>query len=179
MYVALDPTVYFPAESEENEAAIRNIRLRILGYQHNDKFNAALNDWRKLILTPNEPTEFDFPAKSGSFQFIIKSAPAFAAIRQPTQHAVKLPDNFNRLIHHRGIEIPEQTLRFSNKKQFVSTDTLPIRGLASKGPFDQSLVPQVDDGPIRVAVICPRAEAPFLEQFLVEGTQIHNPQRRR
>jgi hypothetical protein len=177
MYVAIDPTVYFPAESEENEEAIRNIRMRILGYQHNDKYNATLNDWRKLILTRNEPTEFDFPAKSASFQFIIKSAPAFAAIRQPRRNSVKLPDHFMRLIHHRGIEIPEPTLRFSNKKQSVSTDTLPIRGLASKGPFDQSLAPQVDDGPIRIAVICPRAEAPFLEQFLADGTRTHNPQR--
>jgi hypothetical protein len=111
MYVAIDPTVYFPAESEENEEAIRNIRMRILGYQHNDKYNATLNDWRKLILTRNEPTEFDFPAKSASFQFIIKSAPAFAAIRQPRRNSVKLPDHFMRLIHHRGIEIPEPTLK--------------------------------------------------------------------
>ncbi len=177
MYVAIDPTVYFPGESKENKEAIRNIRMRILGYQHNDKFNAALNDWRKLILTQNEPTEFDFPAKSASFKFIIKSAPAFAAIRQLRQNSVKLPDNFGRLIHHRGIEIPEQALRFADKKQSVSTDTLPIRGLASKGPFDQSLAPQVDDGPIRIAVICPKAEAPLLEHFLADGSRTHNPQR--
>jgi hypothetical protein len=177
MYVTINPTVYFPDESEDNEEAIRNIRMRILGYQHNDKFNKALNDWRKLILTRNEPTGFDFPAKSASFQFIIKSAPAFAAIRQPRRNSVKLPDNFMRLIHHHGIEITEPTLRFSNKKLSVSTDRLPIRGLASKGPFDQSLAPQVDDGPIRIAVICPRAEAPLLEQFLADGTRTHNPLR--
>jgi hypothetical protein len=177
MYVTIDPTVYFPAESEENEEAIRNIRLRILGYQHNDKFNAALNDWRKLILTPKEPTEFDFPAKSASFQFVIKSAPAFAAIRQPHRDSIKLPDGFERLVHHRGIEIPEQALRFADKALSVATDTLPLRGLASKGPFDQSLVSQADDGPIRIAVICPRAEAPLLEQFLAEGARSHDPQR--
>lgn len=177
MYVAIDPTVYFPAESAENEETIRNIRLRILGYQHNDKFNEALNDWRKLVLTRNEPTEFDFPARSASFQFIIKSAPAFAAIRQPKRKSVNLPDHFMRLIHHRGIEIQEQPLRFSSKNKGVSTDTLPIRGLACRGPFDERLTPQVDDGPIRIAVICPRAEAPILEQFLTSGTQTHNPQR--
>jgi len=177
MYVAIDPTVYFPSESEENKAAIRNIRLRILGYQHNDKFNAALNDWGKLILKQNEPIEFDFPPQSRSFQFVIKSAPAFAAIRRPYRKSVKLPDDFERYIHHRGIEIPEPALRFANKAQAVETDILPLRGLASKGPFDQRLTSQVDDGSIKIAIICPRAEAPFLEQFLADGSRTHDPQR--
>jgi len=176
MYVTFDPTVYFPAENVENEEAIRNIRMRILGYQHNDKFNAALKDWRKLILTPNEPTEFDFPAQSASFRFVIKSAPAFASIRQPHRSSVRLPDRFGRLVHHHGFEIPEQSLLFTDKPRSVATDTLPLRGLASHGPFDQSFVSQADDGRIRVAVICPRAEAPFLEHFLTDGLQMHNPQ---
>ncbi len=177
MYVTFDPTVYFPAESDENKDVIRNIRLRILGYQHNDKFNEALNSWRRLILAQREPTEFDFPPQSGSFQFIIKSAPAFAAVRQPRRPALRLPDGFGRLIHHCGIEIPEQALRFANKAQFVVTDTLPLRGLSSKGPFDQSLTSQANDGPIRIAVLCPRAEAPLLEHFLADGLRTHNPQR--
>ena len=177
MYVTIDPTVHFPAENEDNEDAIRNIRMRILGYQHNDKFNAALNDWRTMILTPNEPTEFDFPAQSASFRFVIKSAPAFASIRQPRRSAVRLPEGFGRLVHHHGFEIPEQSLRFSDKARSVATDTLPLRGLAVHGPFDRSFVSQADGGRIRVAVICPRAEAPFLEQFLADSSQTHNPQR--
>ncbi|MFH2001226.1 MAG: SIR2 family protein, partial [Planctomycetota bacterium] len=177
MYFVLDPTVYFPAECEDNEEAIRNIRLRILGYQHNDKFNADLNDWRKLILTQNKPTEFDFPYKSASFTFVIKSAPIFAAIRHPRRNTVNLPESFERLLHHRGIEIPEQALRFASKAQSSATDTLPLRGLAINGPFDRSVAPQVDDGPIKVAVICPRAEAPLLEQFLADSSRTHNPQR--
>jgi len=140
MYVTFDPTVYFPAENVENEDAIRNIRMRILGYQHNDKFNTALNKWRNLILTPNEPTEFDFPAQSASFRFVIKSAPAFASIRQPYRSSVRLPDGFGRLIHHHGFEIPEQSLLFADKSRPVAIDTLPLRGLASHGPFDQSFV---------------------------------------
>jgi len=178
MYVTIDPTIYFPAESEENEDAIRIIRLRILGYQHNDKFNAALNDWRKLILMHQKPTEFDFPANSASFQFVIRSAPAFAAIWQAHRNVVKLPENFDRLIHHRGIEIPEQALRFADRARSVVTDTLPLRGLANNGPFDQSLKSnQIDNSPIRIAVICPRAEAPFLEQFLADSSRKHSPQR--
>jgi hypothetical protein len=177
MYFAIDPTVYFPSETEENEEAIRNIRMRILGYQHNDKFNVALNCWRKLILTQKEPTEFDFPPESASFQFTIKSAPVFAAIRQPRRPAIKMPDDFGRLIHHRGIEVPEQALRFADRGQTATTDTLPLRGLADKGPFDQSLSSHSDDGRIQIAVICPRAEALLLEQFLADGSRTHNPQR--
>lgn len=177
MYVAIDPTVYFPAESEENKEAIRNIRLRILGYQHNDKFNAALNSWRKLLLEKREATEFDFPAKSGSFQFSIKSAPAFASVRRQGRPGLDLADSFKRLIHHRGIEIPEQTLRFAAKAQFIATDTLPLRGLSTNGPFDQSLNSQKRDDPIRIAVIAPQAEAPILEDFLAGGLRAHNPLR--
>ena len=177
MYVTIDPVVHFPAENSDNADAIRNIRMRILGYQHNDKFNKALNNWRGLILTPNEPTEFDFPAKSASFRFVIKSAPAFASIRQPGRGSIKLPDDFSRLIHHHGFEIPEQSLRFKGRAKHTATDTLPLRGLATHGPFDQSFVSQAEDDRIRVAVICPRAEAAFLEQFLSVGSQIHNPQR--
>ena len=135
----IQPSTFQP-KTAENKDAIRNVRLRLLGYQHNDKFNAALNDWRKLILTQNEPTEFDFPPGSASFQFTAKSAPAFAAIRQPQRPAIKISDNFGRLIHHRGIEVPEQALRFANRGQTVTTDTLPLRGLADKGPFDQEPV---------------------------------------
>ncbi|MDL1981277.1 MAG: SIR2 family protein [Deltaproteobacteria bacterium] len=175
MYVTIDPTLYFPAESEEKE--IRNIRLRILGYQHNDKFNAALKDWRAVILMLREPTIFDFPTGSAAFQFVIKSAPAFASIRQPRRNVVKLSDSFGRLIHHRGIEIPEQPLRFADKAQSVVKDTLPIRGLANNGPFDLNLSSQADESQIKIAVICPRAEAPLLEQFLVDGSRFHNPQR--
>ena len=177
MFVTIDPTVYFPAENSENEDAIRNIRMRILGYQHNDKFNAALNDWRKLILTPNKPTEFDFPAQSASFRFVIKSAPAFASIKQPRRSSVKLPNGFERLVHHHGFEIPEQYLRFTSKERSYATDTLPLRGLATHGPFDQSFLSQSSDDRIRVAVISTRAEAPLLEQFLAEGLQTHNPLR--
>jgi len=177
MFVTIDPTVYFPAENSENEGAIRNIRMQILGYQHNDKFNAALNDWRKLILTPNKPTEFDFPAQSASFRFVIKSAPAFASIRQPRRRSVKLPNGFGRLVHHHGFELPEQCLRFTSKARSNANDTLPLRGLAIHGPFDQSFVSQSGDDRIRVAVICPRAEAPLLERFLAEGLQTHIPLR--
>ena len=177
MYVTLDPTVHIPSEQEGNEQAIRNIRLRILGYQHNDKFNKALNKWRHLILTAKKPTKFVFPAKSACFTFVVRSAPAFASIRQPHSKPIRLPDDFERLIHHRGIEIPEPPLRFAGKTQPSSTDTLPLRGLAAKGPFDQLLAPHTSDGPIQIAVICPRAEAPLLEQFLGASSRIHKPAR--
>lgn len=177
MFVAFDPTIYIPDDSEKNEDLIKNIRMRILGYQHNDKFNAALMKWRSWILTPKKPTEFDFPVKSSAFKFRINSAPIFASIVQPRKKVVSIPDNFKRLIHHHGIEITEQTLRFASKDQFTYTDTLPLRGLASRGPFDMQLAPQITDSPIKIAVICPKAESTLVERFLTEGQKVHTPQR--
>ena len=177
MYVSIEPTVHCPAKNEENAETIKNIRMRLLGYQHNDKFNKDLNDWRKLILTIKEPTKYDFPVDSAAFEFTINSAPAFAAIRQTHKKSVNLPSNFGRHIHHYGVEVPEHPLRFADKAQNVITDTLPLRGLAKNGPYDQRLVSKADDGPIKIAVICPKAESPILEQFLSEAFQSVEPQR--
>jgi len=90
---------------------------------------------------------------------------------------VTVPDGFERLIYHRGIEIQEPVLRFANSKGTIATDTLPLRGIAAKGPFDQNRASHGDDGSIHIAVICPRAEAPFVEQFLEDGMRKHDPQR--
>ncbi len=177
MFVAIDPTIYVPGETEDNADAIRSIRMGILGYQHNDKFNSALNEWRKQILTRNEPTVFDFPPNSASFEFTVNSAPAFAAVHQPHRRKVEVPEGFGRLILHRGIEVPEPSLRFANNGQTETRDTLPLRGLIEKRPFDQSIASPGGNNGIKVAVVCPRAEAPMLEQFLAAGAQTHNPKR--
>ncbi len=176
MYLTIDPTVEFPNDRGDEDLA-RNLRLRILGYQHNDKFNIALNDWRGLLLKRGEPTAFDYPAESAAFQFVVRSAPAFAGIRQPQRPPAQLPDKFSRLILHHGIEIPEPLLRFSDASGNTATDTLPLRGLSNKGPFDQSLAAKGIEGRVQVSVICPRAEAPALENFLATGLRTHDPKR--
>ena len=177
MYVTIDPTLHFPDETEKNSTEIRNIRMQILGYQHNDKFNETINIWRKAILTQKQPTTFDFPVGSAAFQFEIKSAPAFASIRQPRRQPVKLLNNFERLIQHYGIEIPEIPLRFSDKSVSDVKDTLPLRGISLSGPFDQSLFSEKNKNQIEIAVICPLNESQILENFLNESSLSHNPTR--
>ncbi|MCP4677300.1 MAG: hypothetical protein GY854_17660 [Deltaproteobacteria bacterium] len=177
MYVTIEPTVHFPSEQEDAVEIVRAARLRILGFQHNDKFNADLNRWRALIFAKGEPSGFDFPVGSASFYFIIKSAPAFAAISQHRRRKVEIEHRHRRLLRHHGIEVPEPRLRFANNHGSVTTDTLPLRGLARLGPFDQNLTAELGDGPIRIAVICPKAEAPSLERFLADGLRNHSSRR--
>ncbi len=177
IYVSIDPTVHLEGETEDNSDAARNARMRILGYQHNDKFNAALNDWRHVLFTRNAPTDFDFPSGSGAFTFTVKSAPAFAALRTPKKPTVSLPENFSRMLHHDGIEVTEPFLRFARTQNNYTRDTLPLRGLSKNGPYDLSLTLPGDDNRIKVAVLCPKAESGMLEQFLVDASTTHRPQR--
>lgn len=178
MCVTLDPTLYIPSDSDKDSEVIRHIRMRVLGYQHNVEYNQALNDWRARLLKQGKPTEYDFPSGTGAFRFSIHSAPIFAEIFQPNKPSIPISDNTRPLIHNRGFVVSEPRLCFSGiGKESSATDMLPIRGLANNGPFDLSLsISGIDDG-IRVAVICPQAEAPFLEKFLAGSTQRYDPRR--
>jgi hypothetical protein len=88
-------------------------------------------------------------------------------IRKARPHnSIKLPDGFGRHIQHRGIEVPEQTLRFSDKTLSVATDTLPLRGLANMGHFDRSFASQSNECPIRIAVYMPTRRSSFSRTIL-------------
>lgn len=177
LYVTLDPTIHVAGDGVDKEV-VRAIRYRILGYQHNREFNAALKVWRKLLLEEKQRTEFEFPAGSGAFRFVIRSAPAFAAIRQTNTRPLVLPDGFSRHFHHFGIEVPEPNLRFGTRSvQRRGLDTMPIRGLVEHGPFDDAFRMGDGDDCVNVAVVCPRAEAPMLESFLSECSRTHQPPR--
>ncbi len=176
LYLTLDPTVFFPEEGPENADSIRKLRMRILGYQHNDKFNAALNYWRKLLLGKKGSVEFEFPVNSAAFKYTVRSAPAFAAVHQPGRKAVQLSNRFKGLIRHRGIEIPEQPLRFAGGDR-PGRDSLPLRGLSQNGPFDGAPTQGSVFNRIKIGVICPKPEAVFLERFLSEASQRHAPLR--
>jgi hypothetical protein len=177
-YITLEPTVYIPSRSDDDANNIRSIRSAILGYQHNKEYGQELSEWQKEILDRKGRTEFDFPPKSAAFKFEISCAPAFAGISQKGKPSLRFPENFQpSLIHHRGIEVSEPNLRFTETKGQLICDTLPIRGLVNNGPFDQNLYISGIDKNVNIAVICPQMEAPFLEEFLNGIIQQHNPQR--
>ena len=81
-HLIIHPSVMVWGEMQERlDAQVeKDIKQKILGYQHNDKFNSTLNLWRKKLL-PEETTTIEFPPGCGStFRFRIKRAPLFAGV---------------------------------------------------------------------------------------------------
>ena len=178
VYVTVDPTFHVPDATEEDKADIDNLLKRLLGYQHNQDFNEALEYWRKLLCPQGVDAAYDFPPSSAAFEFTISAKPAYAAISMARQRSITLPDSVQALVHHRGIVCEEPQLLFgvaSNGRP--SVDSMPIRGLATKGPFDNVLSATPSGDQIRVSVICPRAEAALLEAFLAGASRPSQPQR--
>ena len=137
--LTIDPTVEVDGDKELAKDAIRNIRQRILGYQHNREYNAELNRWRENVLIRKEPTEFDFPLNSGAFRFVVRSAPMFAEVSQGNRPAITIPANFTHLDYQKGFVVPEPLLLFGGgQSERPATDPLPLRGLANFGPFDSA-----------------------------------------
>ena len=144
------------------------IKLEILGWQHNKEFNQEMNRWRASLLPDKPQTHAEYPPKCGSaFRFSLRQAPLFAGITRKGIRPIELPDNLHPLIKQRGAELPEPNLRFCSHDGmgFVS-DPHPIRGLVRNRPFDYSLTRHRFSSEISVGVICPKAEARGLEEYL-------------
>ena len=153
------------------------VKLGILGYQHNKPFNQAVNRWRSQLLT-DKKTSFEFPVGIGStFRFHIRRSPIFAEIGVPSGGAsANIGDDFRPLIKHRGLQVTEPSLVFSNKAGTGTIkDTHPIRGLVTNRPFDYSLTVRGLSPSLRVGVICPRGEARLLHSYLCNAQQRHTP----
>ncbi len=176
MFLTVDPTVHCDGDPQTDRETMRTIAIRILGYQHNHEFNVDLNRWRERLLDKPGSTDFDFPVRSAAFRFSIVSEPAFAEISQPKKRPIQMPTNVKRLIRHSGIEVMEPRLSFGQNGR-ESADTLPLRGLSTKGPFDRVLSGTVLDDTISLGVVCPRAESRILEAFLDEAGSRHSPER--
>ena len=175
-YLTIDPTIYIPSASEEEMDEIKKLRMHVLGYQHNKEYNESINKWRDRLFKRGE--EFDFPAKSAAFKFIVQNSPVFAGIYERGEQKVDIQDKYKRLICHQGIVVPDPKLGFfENADGKVSLDSMPLRGLHRNGPYDQRL--NIGDGIERLhaAVICPKLEASLLERFLSGIDCSHSPQR--
>ena len=146
-----------------------SIKLEILGYQHNIPFNNALNGWRKTLFPKAQAAVFAFPRDCGStFKFRVRRSPIFANIGLPSGgRALKLPDKMQPLIKHRGVQLSEPTLLFSNSAGTGSAkDTHPIRGILNNRPYDYPLTSRGLSSSLRIGVVCPRAEAQTLHSYL-------------
>ena len=148
---------------------VNPIKLEILGYQHNKPFNKAINSWRETLFPKGQAAVFSFPHNAGSsFKFRVRRSPVFASIGLPSGgRALKVPQHMHRLIKHRGVQLPEPPLLFSNKAgTALVKDTHPIRGILNQRPYDYSLTSRGLSSSLRIGVVCPAAEAEALHLYL-------------
>jgi len=154
------------------------IKLRILGYQHNKPFNAAMNKWRDILLPKERTAALEFPVGVGSsFKFRIRRSPVFAQIGLPGGGApASIPQKLQPLLKYSGLELPEPTLIFCDKRgNSTITDTHPIRGMVANRPYDYPLTLKGLAPSLRIGVVCPQTESRLFHSYLQKANQTHRP----
>jgi SIR2-like domain len=143
-----------PAAKEDEKA----IKIGIFGYQHNDKFNDAVERWRRVLFRSG--VTFSCPAGGDTgLNFTIDRAPISAAILAGPGEA-PLPDAAAAKATQRGFKVPEPHLLFGSKSAAgAPSDPHPIRGLVSNRPYDFGLTRSGLAPEVRLGVVCPAAEA--------------------
>ena len=167
-YVVLKPTVRIESPTGEDvpEEVERKLKMTILGWQHNNKFNQALDSWRTRLLTDEN---FEFPPNCGSpFKFHVKRAPVLAKIMSSDRNRqIQVKDKFQPIITHAGVELREPDLVFSNRAGTGTvSDPHPVRGIVHNQPFDYALSARNLAPPIQLGVICPARESRKLSEYL-------------
>ena len=155
------------------------IKLRILGYQHNNKFNQAVKSWRKTLFPNGKLAVLEFPFESGStFKFRVRTSPNFASIDSFSRgQALELPETMRPLIKHSGLRLPEPPLLFCNKAGTATVrDTHPIRGIVNNHPYDYPLTSSGLSSSLRLGVICPKSSDQQLNSYLQSIHYQHSPQ---
>lgn len=180
LYLVLKPTVVI-CDDQGNELprdVAEVVKKEILGYQHNNKFNRALDHWRKLLLPGKGTVDIEFPPNCGStFRFRIRTVPQFARIgSRASRRSIPVHDRIRPFIKQQGVEVPEPQLLFSDQSgERYARDTYPLRGLRSNRPFDFSLSSRGLATNVRIGIVCPGREAQLLSQYLCQSEQIHQP----
>lgn len=153
------------------------IKLGILGWQHNGPFNMAMNRWRAKLFGGQSVCTFEYPPECGStFRFRVRRSPIFAEIGGQNGPALMPPDSLKPLLRHRGTELGEPELLFSNRNASATIkDAHPIRGILTNRPYDFPLTSCGLVPSIRLAVICPQSEAKTLTSYLANAQQQQRP----
>jgi len=183
LYLVLKPSLHIqdndgkPAPKELDKSA----KFRILGKQYNDRFFQAVTKWRELLFPGlNSLVTFVFPNDSASsFRFKVRRSPVFAEIGSSNRfYPSTLPESAKPLIHHRGFELLEPNLLFSDKaaSHYVK-DTHPIRGILQNRPFDFGLTQKGLASSIRLGIVCPNQEARRFRTYLDNALRKQQPLR--
>ena len=117
------------------EEVERRVRMNVLGWQHNAKFNQAMERWRKRLF-PSREGRFRYPVESAtSFRFEVRTTPMFAVLRaRAGQRAVPIPNSVQRHVRHYGFELEEPSLLFSDTSGAAVREVHPIRGVLKQPP---------------------------------------------
>ena len=144
----------------------REAKNAILGYQHNAKFNEAVERWRKVFL-PKDSDDFHFPPADDGFRFHVMRVPFFGAIMDQRENAVRLAEKTEKLVSYRGLQIREPSLVFAcARQQKIAQDIHPVRGLLQNRPYDIDLTTKGLAGTIRVGVVCPSQDRKVVATYL-------------
>jgi hypothetical protein len=179
LYLTVNPTFHVPADDEDDKTDSLSVKKKLLGYQHNKEYNEDLNYWRAKLRSGSQQDEvrYDYPCESAAFEFVIDPKPAYATITS-SGSPVDIPDSVTALVHHRGMAVKEPKLLFATSGGWQpGSDTMPLRGLSSHGPFDLPLSSLPMGESIRISVVCPQPESAILETFLQEVTAKWEPKR--
>jgi hypothetical protein len=144
----------------------REAKVKVLGYQHNKEFNAALEEWRHRLL-PGRTVQLRFPEADEGIEFSISSWPIFAKVTDQRPNTVALTDKLERLATQTGLQLREPRLTFASRAgRGTAEDTHPIRGLLQNRPFDATLTDAGISTTLRIAVISPAQDATRVYQYL-------------
>ncbi len=173
-YLVLKPTIRIESSiGEVPESVERDLKLTILGWQHNKEFNDAVETCRKLLIS-----DLEFPANCASpFRFQIRRTPLLARVTSAdTSRQIRISKKFENKIEQIAFELPEPRLVFSNRQgNGVTLDAHPVRGIVQNKPFDYPLTLRQLASTIQVGVICPGPEAARLNQYLQNLNRNINP----
>jgi len=179
-YLVLMPSLkVFDQTGNEPAREISNqIKLEILGYQHNKSFNKAVNGWRETLFPRGRETVLAFPPNSGStVKFRVRRSPIFASIGLLSGGSPsRVSRQMQPLIKHRGLQLAEPSLLFSNKfGTSAVNDTHPIRGILNNRPYDYPLTFRGLSPSLRIGIVCPAAEAQTLHSYVQSIQRPHKP----
>ncbi len=178
-YLVVKPSVTVKAAdgSEAPEEVERRVRMAVLGWQHNNKFNRAVEGWRRRLFS-DKRRKFHYPTGSQTpFTFEIRRTPIFAALlARSGGGAARIPESVARHVAHHGFELEEPQLIFASKDGTTAVrDFHPIRGVAQNRPYDYSITERGLAPSVRLGVICPEPETQVLSEFVQRSHRRHTP----
>lgn len=148
-----------------------------LGYQHNDKYYAAVKSWQEHIFGKGQSLTLAYPPNCGStFRFILTGVPAFARIGDLRRgRGIAIDPKIEKWLTHSGFELTEPRLLFAPTTAGAKPvgDEHPMRGIVQNRPFDFALTSTALADRVKVGVVCPKPEAHRCHSFLAEIVRPH------